>query len=106
MEVPSWRRVYRSRALRRAICASGACRDPTCTWLRPRLARTNTSHSGHRSFAGILVSSGRDIVTLFCVRRGSLAHPLALLVGGAPVADAFGIRLALPAQDLFELLPV
>src|SRR3569833_3280116 len=43
---PSLRRVYRSRAACTAISSSGACRDPTCTWLRPRLPRTNTSYSG------------------------------------------------------------
>src|SRR5687767_8912975 len=46
MDTPSLRRVYRSRALRRAMAASGACRLPAWTWERPRLDRTKTSHSG------------------------------------------------------------
>jgi hypothetical protein len=46
IETPSLRRVYRSRALWSAISASGACSEPTCTWLSPRFPRTNTSYSG------------------------------------------------------------
>src|SRR5215212_1369527 len=46
MLTPSLRRVYRSRAACTAISPSGACSDPTCTWLSPRLPRTNTSYSG------------------------------------------------------------
>ncbi len=45
METPSPRRVYRSRALRRASSASGACRL-AWVWDRPRRERTKTSHSG------------------------------------------------------------
>src|SRR3712207_5469216 len=33
-----------------AISSSGACSEPTCTWLRPRLPRTNTSYSGQSRF--------------------------------------------------------
>src|SRR3954453_8086782 len=46
MLTPSLRRVYRSRAACTALSASGACSEPTCTWLSPRLLRTNTSYSG------------------------------------------------------------
>src|SRR5690349_12532888 len=55
MLTPSLRRVYRSRAACTAISSSGACSDPTCTWLSPRLPRTNTSYSGQsrRDVAGL-----------------------------------------------------
>jgi hypothetical protein len=45
MLTPSPRRVYTSRALRRASSASAACNDPTCVWDRPRRGRMNTSHN-------------------------------------------------------------
>src|SRR5438105_7250630 len=45
--VPSWRRVYTSRAIWMAIFGSAACRLPQCLWSRPDLLRTKTSHRGH-----------------------------------------------------------
>src|SRR4051812_24925337 len=45
--VPSWRRVYTSRAIWIAIFESAACKLPQCLWSRPLLDLTNTSHSGH-----------------------------------------------------------
>src|SRR5690625_1314205 len=109
MEVPSPRRVNRSRALRSASSESGACREPTWTWLSPRLARTNTSHRGHwcvdipASFSALLRCRG----LLFRRERcGGLSHPLALIVGLTAVANPFGIRLTVPAEHFPELLPI
>lgn len=58
-EVPSLRRVYRSRALRSARVASGACSEPACTWERPRLARTKTSHRGQAWEAAVVSLMGQ-----------------------------------------------
>src|SRR5690625_3522476 len=107
MEVPSPRRVYRSRALPSASSESGACRDPTCTWLSPRFARTNTSHRGHWWLDIFAPSSLLRRRGLFRrVRRGGLAHPRALIVGLAAVANPFGVGLPVPAEHFLELLPI
>src|SRR5215217_6367923 len=52
--VPSWRRVYTSRAIWIAIFGSAACRLPQCLWSRPLLLRTKTSQRGHSCLLSIM----------------------------------------------------
>src|SRR5437899_2983013 len=98
MDTPSWRRVYTSRALRRAIAASGACRLPTCEWDSPRRGRTNTSHNGHSGIAYPLRRSAlsprrggdRSLASAACgvllrVGPSRFPHPGAVRLDGAAV---------------------
>src|SRR4051812_42591532 len=123
MLTPSLRRVYRSRAACTAISSSGACSEPTCTWLSPRLPRTNTSYSGQsrRLTAGFgsTGTSGEmgtapwppsavrsDIGVLRGVRGRGLDHPGVVVPRGAPAADALGVGRAVAGDDPLELVPV
>src|SRR5699024_1099267 len=71
-ELPSLRRVYKSRPLRNAIVASGACKEPASTCDRPREERTKTSHIGHWfSVMGGLVKYQRIRPRVRIRRRGT-----------------------------------
>src|SRR5919199_2558673 len=105
MLTPSLRRVYTSRAACTAISSSGACREPTCTWLSPRLPRTNTSYSGQSrrlTDGAVAVGTSGPVGTAPCppsavrslltvlpvalgvlpgVRRGRLGDPRVVVAG-------------------------
>src|SRR3954453_814826 len=124
MLTPSLRRVYRSRAACTAISSSGACSEPTCTWLSPRLPRTNTSYRGQsRRLSAGFGSTGASgqggggprrarprwscrSCVLLRVGGGGLGHPGVGVAGGAPAADALGVGRAVARADPLELAAV
>src|SRR5450756_548853 len=118
MLTPSLRRVYRSRAWCRAISGSAACRLPTCTWLRPRLPRRNTSYNGHAALASVMgrpgvgrARSGRWTLCLWPpgfrrVRERGLPDPGALVVRRLTARDALGVARAVAGDHGLELGPV
>src|SRR5690625_1156659 len=116
-EVPSLRRVYRSRALRSAVVSSGACSDPAWTCDRPREERTKTSYSGHETStfcSDIFLGSNQVTISSVCfttrlffgVGSGCLTHPRAFFMRGATVLHALDVAGAVALDDGFELIPV
>src|SRR4051794_11958612 len=107
MLTPSLRRVYRSRAACTAISSSGACSEPTCTWLSPRLPRTNTSYSGHsrRGAAGLPTGTPGPVGTAPCppsaVSSLMRASPCSRLASGlVPLLGRRRCSLARPLRGI------
>src|SRR4051812_9677466 len=98
METPSSRRVYRSRACRRAVAASSAWTLPTCVCDRPRLGRTNTSERS-------VMAPPRCARSwlLAGVGGGRVAYPLVLVVGAAGVTHRAPVGRAVARHDGHEL---
>src|SRR5262245_4902495 len=99
METPSDRRVYRSRALRRAMAASGACRLPACVWDSPRRGRMKTSHSGQ-------LSDTRQLPLSSGIGSRGLAYPRAIVVRPPAVRHALPVARAVAADDTHQLVVV
>src|SRR5882672_1557652 len=103
---PSLRRVYTSRALAIAICASGAWRLPTCLCASPCLLRTKISQSGHSFFISMPSCGLRLRRGLVGVRQQRFPEPGAVLVRLHARAKALAIARAVALDDTVELGPV
>src|SRR5699024_8469069 len=115
-EVPSLRRVYRSRAVRSALVASGACSEPARTWDSPRDARTKTYHRGQEALRFSVMSLGSNQVCIsgfllttslfFGVGGRGFANPSTIFVCLAAVLHTLDVAWTIAFDDGHELIPV
>src|SRR4029077_12626721 len=115
MLIPSWRRVYTSRACSMAMRASAACTLPTCLCSSPARERMKTSKSGQPKAGGGLSASvmlaslcslGRACRQLFRVRARRLADPAARLPGGASRLQSLAVAGAGALEHRAGFAPV
>src|SRR6185369_17391363 len=79
-----------------ASAGSAARIEPACTWLSPRLPRTNTSYSGQPASTKVCLGMG----------DGGRADPGTVLVRPAPVRHPLGVARTVAGDDRLELGPV
>src|SRR5579863_1012835 len=115
MLMPSWRRVYTSRACSMAMRASAACTLPTCLCSSPARERMKTSNSGQPKASGGLPGSVMLASLcrlrpapgqLFSVRARRLADPAARLPGGASRLQSLAVAGAIAPEYGVEFAPV